>query len=202
MNKTVPDLTCNRRIFQSVVGLLALLSVSARADWLLDESRSDVQFLSVKNASIAEVHHFSSLTGGINDDGIAQVVIDLDSVETLIPIRNERMRKMLFETLQFPAATLSVEVPDSLEALKAGETAELDLKVNVALHGKTMAYDASLQATKLANGSLEVNVLQPLVVYAADFGLAGGVQALQQIAGLNSISTAVPVTARLTFLPQ
>jgi hypothetical protein len=40
--------------------------------------------------------------------------IDLDSVETLVPIRNQRMRELFFETVRFPAATLSAMVPESL----------------------------------------------------------------------------------------
>ncbi|MEO0438237.1 MAG: YceI family protein [Pseudomonadota bacterium] len=181
---------------------LLIGSAAATAGWELDSERSSVQFLSVKNAMIAELHHFKSLTGGVNDEGAAQIVIDLDSVETLIPIRNERLRKMLFETIQFPAATLQVDVPDTLTGLAAGETAQLALPVTVEFHGKSKSYDAQLQATKLADGSLEVSVLEPLVVYADDFELAEGILALKEIAGLTSISTAVPVTARLRFNPE
>jgi hypothetical protein len=38
-----------------------------------------------------------------------------------------------------------------------------------------------------------------VILNAADFGLAGGVEALREIAGLNSISIAVPVTLNLQF---
>ncbi|AFP30059.1 hypothetical protein MRBBS_1121 [Marinobacter sp. BSs20148] len=40
---------------------------------------------------------------------------------------------------------------------------------------------------------------QPLLVKAEDFGLAGGIEALREIAGLSSVTTAVPVTENLVF---
>ena len=77
---------------------LTLLTQPALADWTLDNERSIVNFISIKNASIGEVHRFRSLAGSVSDDGAVRLVIDLDSVETLIPIRNQRMRELLFET--------------------------------------------------------------------------------------------------------
>ena len=40
----------------------------------------------------------------------------------------------------------------------------------------------------------------PDLINAADFGLAEGVAALQKVAGLQAISTAVPVTLQLQFV--
>lgn len=186
--------------FGTTLAVLALgFSGSALASWDLDEERSTVQFLSVKNASVAEVHHFSKVSGGIDDDGRATVAIDLASVETMVPIRNERMREMLFETVKFPEATLSAQVPDDLDDLDAGETSRVDLELSIDLHGKTALYTATTNVTRLADGSLQVVLAAPVLVKAADFGLAGGVEMLREVAGLNTISTAVPVDATLVF---
>ena len=48
-------------------------------------------------------------------------------------------------------------------------------------------------------GTLRVIAAEPVVISAADFGLEGGVDALRQVAGLNSIVTAVPVSFQLVF---
>ena len=40
---------------------------------------------------------------------------------------------------------------------------------------------------------------EPIIVNAADFELGAGIAKLQELAGLDSISTAVPVSARLVF---
>jgi len=72
------------RLRRGAFAALALgLSGPALAAWDLDAERSTVQFLSVKNASVAEVHHFTEVSGGIDDDGQATVTIDLASVETI-----------------------------------------------------------------------------------------------------------------------
>jgi polyisoprenoid-binding protein YceI len=185
---------------RTALAALALgLSGPVLAAWDLDAERSTVQFLSVKNASVAEVHHFTKVSGGIDDDGQATVTIDLASVETMIPIRNERMREMLFETARFPEATLSARVPDDLDELDAGETTRADLEVSIDLHGKTALYSAAAHVTRLADGSLQVVLAAPVLVKAADFGLEGGVEMLREVAGLKNISTAVPVDATLVF---
>ena len=49
------------------------------------------------------------------------------------------------------------------------------------------------------DGRLQVLTPAPVLIRAEDFGLAGGVEALRKVAGLESISTAVPVTVHLVF---
>lgn len=156
--------------------------------------------MSLKNGSVAELHHFKSMSGAISSEGKAQVTLELDSVETLIPIRNQRLRELLFETAQFPAATISADVPETVDALEVGQSAQLRAEVSVQLHGKEMPYKAVLQITRLEGNGLLVALREPLLVKAADFGLEGGIQTLRKLAGLNSISTNVPVSAQLVFV--
>lgn len=80
-----------------------------------DTSRLDSQspllnFVSIKKVHVVETHRFESLSGAITDTGVATLVIDLNSVNTGIDIRNERMRNLLFETATFPQATASVDI--------------------------------------------------------------------------------------------
>ena len=41
--------------------LIVLLPFTARAGWVLDESKSEISFISIKNLSIAETHEFRNL---------------------------------------------------------------------------------------------------------------------------------------------
>lgn len=186
----------------SSAALLLGASCAASAAWDLDNERSTVQFMSVKNASVVELHHFNALTGGITDNGAARVVIDLDSVETLVPIRNQRMRELLFETVRFPAALLSTQIPDDLTAMRPGESRTLELNITVELHGTSVVYPAQVLVTGLAAHGLQVVLSEPILVKAADFGLAAGIGVLREVAGLKSISTTVPISAQLLFLPS
>ena len=181
---------------------LTLLTQPALADWTLDNERSIVNFISIKNASIGEVHRFRSLAGSISDEGAVRLVIDLDSVETLIPIRNQRMRELLFETVRFPSATLEASVPAALTQLEAGERRIARIDVALELHGSSRDYAVEVLVSRGADDSLEVALREPLILRAADFGLEAGVGILQEVAGLKSISTAVPVSAQLVFIPD
>ena len=178
------------------LGLVIALPSQAASELVAD--KSDIRFVSVKNASVGEVHYFKSLSGGI-DEGEVTVTIPLVDVETLIPIRNERMRKMLFETDLYPRATLTGRVDmDKVMALKSGEYAQMDVNFTLDLHGSSKELSSAVEVARLGD-EIHVSTLQPLVLNVADFKLTEGVERLREVAGLSNISTAVPVTARLVF---
>ena len=183
----------------ALASLLAL-PVSAFADWQLAGDDSSVNFVSVKKSTIAETHFFKSLSGSISDSGDAKVTIDLASVETNIPIRNERMQKMLFETAKFAEATVSTSVDAAkLKALKPGQTMSVDADVSVAIHGESKTHKAKLHVTGLEGGSLLVTTKAPILLNAGDYKLLEGIEKLREVAGLDSISPMVPVTTSLVF---
>ncbi len=183
--------------------LLSALCFSASqvyADWQLEADQSHIHFVSIKKAQVGEVHTFKQLSGSIDESGKAAITIQLDSVETQVPIRNERMRDMLFETARFPSAQLTTAVDTAvLNKLKPGQVVHQDAKIEVALHGKTTSLSAELQITGLQKGQFSVVTAKPVVLYVGDFDLAVGVKKLQEVAKLPSISLAVPGTVNLVF---
>ena len=189
--------------FNSLILAVLLLAPCgmAWADWELDNSQSVVNFVSIKNDSVGEVHSFASLVGSIGAAGNVQMTINLDSVETLIAIRNERMRELLFETVKFPSAQLTAKVEPAVlaEAAKGG-VVTAELPVTLSLHGKEKTLTVPVVVVGEGDGSLRVFTARPVLVNAADFGLESGVTALQQVAGLKAISHAVPVTLQLLFV--
>jgi hypothetical protein len=125
----------------------------------------------------------------------------LDSVETLIPIRNERMREFLFETTNYKDAALSAKVDSAIIAgMKPGEIVDVSAEGILSLHGEQQPMILSMQAAKLDNGTVMVASTKPLIVDAAKFGMSDGVEKLREIAGLASISNAVPVSFVMTFV--
>ncbi len=177
-----------------------LATGSSWAQWTLDNADSGLNFVSIKNASVAETHSFGSMRGSISAAGAIELSIDLGSVETGIEIRDERMRELLFETVKFPTATVTATVsPDILDAVTGGGALTTELPVKVALHGLEKTLLISVRAIGQADGNLHVFTPRPVLVNASDFGLGAGIVALQEIAGLSSISTAVPVTVNLVF---
>ncbi|MDH4040842.1 MAG: YceI family protein [Gammaproteobacteria bacterium] len=186
------------RVFAALA--LFVSAGSAWAQWELDGAKSAVNFISVKNDSVAEVHSFGSLLGYIGGDGKVQLTINLNSVQTLVDIRDQRMKEVLFETVTFPAATVTAAVdPVILTAVAEGGTVFTDLPVTLALHGHEQPLTVPVAVIGEGDGHIRVFSLRPVIIKAADFGLEAGVTALQKLAGLQAISTAVPVTFHLVF---
>lgn len=185
-----------------VVAVLLLTACGlARADWELDTASSTINFVSVKNGSVGEVHSFASLVGFVGAEGNVQLTVNLDSVQTLIDIRDQRMRELLFETVTFPVATVTAQLDTSVLAMVAeGGIATAEVPVTLSLHGKEKALTAALVMVGTGGDRVVVFSAAPILIDAADFDLTAGVAALQKVAGLQAISAAVPVTLHLQFV--
>ena len=189
----------------SVLGMgfgIWALSASAYAGWALDNAQSKIDFSSVKNDSVVENHGFKQLSGTIDDKGAVTVAIDLASVNTNIEIRDTRTKELLFQTKEYPQATIKAKVDSAiLTSLAPGKTRVDDITFSLNLHGKTQDIPAKVQITGLEGGGLLVNTLAPVMVTASQFDLDGGIGKLKEIAKLKSILLTVPVNANLVFKP-
>ena len=184
--------------FAVALAMSALLSPLAFADWQIGPG-SQVQFVSIKNNTVGEVSHFETLSGSVTDAGDVEVRVVLDSVETNVGIRNERMKTMLFEVGLYPEAVISAQLDaESMAALSSGGVTNVALQVD--LHGQSVTKDAQLNVAVTDQG-VSATTTQPILLTAAEFGLEGGVAALQAVAGLNAISRVIPVTVALQLVP-
>ncbi|MGX1123546.1 YceI family protein [Pseudomonas sp. HLS-6 TE3448] len=180
--------------------LLAALALPAQANWYLDNESSRLSFITNKNGDVTEVHRFLVLHGKVDSKGAAELQIEMDSVNSGIPLRDERMRKDLFEVARFPYALIRAQLDlRPINDLANGAQLELRLPVTVSLHGKEHSYSAQLLATRLDERRFQVVTLEPLMLRAEEFDLAPGLDALRKVAGLQSISLSVPVGAVLIF---
>ncbi len=183
-----------------VFTLLTCAVLPAHADWYLDNESSRLSFVTTKNTDIAEVHRFLVLHGKVDRQGAATLEVELESISSGIPLRDERMRNALFQIKTFSEALISAQINlQPINDLAPGAQLELRLPLNVTLHGKTQTYSAELLATRLDDRRFQVVTLEPLVLHAEDFDLVPGVTALRDVAGLKSISLSVPVGAVLIF---
>ncbi len=187
---------------KQIFGLLVLLaSMPVLADWQVDPEGSYLGFASVKNDLIAENHSFTDISGSVSSSGEAEIVVSLASVETLIPIRNERMQAMLFEVETYPNATITSTIPvGDFTGLNAGESTTSNINLGIDLHGTQISRNAKVKVTRSADNVFEVSSLGPILVHASQFALADGVEALRKIAGLQSIELMVPVTFDLRLV--
>lgn len=186
-------------LFLIVSGML--IATSAAADWTLDPARSHLNFVSIKANEVAEVNTFDEIWGGVDDAGQAAITIKLDTVKTLIPIRDERMRQFLFETTNYSEAALTTRIDPKLIAdLGVGEIAHIDAEANLSLHGQMQPMTLSMLVARLDAKTLMVVSSKPLIVDATKFGLSDGIEKLRDLAGLSSISRSVPVDFAITLI--
>ena len=184
----------------TVLALGVVLASPAYAGWTLDNDASRINFVSTKANTAAEVHTFGTLDGQVDDDGNATLSIDLNTVDTAIEIRDERMRDILFETAQFPTATLAASVDMAAVAgLATGETTELTTEGQLMVHGTTSSVTFDISVSRLGEDRILVASRKPVIVNASQVGLLPGVEKLREVAGLPSISPAVPVSFVLAF---
>ena len=183
-----------------ILGLLVNSAVAV-ADWRVDPEGSHVGFASVKNDIIAENHTFTEVAGRVSATGAAEISITLASVETLIPIRNERMQTLLFNIAEFPMASVRSQVPThELATMNTGESRVLNIDIVIDLHGAGVKKKVPVKVTSLGSDSFDVSSLGPIVVHASQFALSDSVEALRKIAGLQSIDLMVPVTFDLRLV--
>ena len=175
-------------------------SLPVQAAWTLNSDDSTLSFISTKAVNVAEVHKFTTLSGGVDDTGNVTVSIALASVDTGIEIRDDRMREMLFDTENYTSATMTAQVNmKMLATLASGESKTMAVEGELALHGHTIPMTFEVIVARMSDGNLLVMSQKPVVVNAPLFDLADGVEALREVAGLPSISAAVPVSFVLSF---
>lgn len=173
---------------------------AAAADWTLNGELSGLSFGSVKKGDLGEVHRFTTLKGSVTEAGEATVTVNLDSVETWLDIRNERMREFLFETAKFPLATITTKLPaDKLHDTPAGTITTLTVPVTLSLHGQKTEFATDLVVARISAHRAVVMPGELIMLDANTFKMAEGIKKLMALAELPSISAAVPVTFYLVF---
>lgn len=199
LRKNKINLMLSAVIFAALSTSVMSTSVSAKT-LTLNSDVSQINFVSLKNDAIAEVQNLPELSGTVSDTGRIELSVDLNALDSGIEIRDQRMKKLLFEVAKFPVAQINSQIdPEILNNLKAGESKRETLTLDINIHGKQKLLPAYLQLVKRANGSIMVNTIQPLILNGKDFDLTTGLETLREMANLDSISFSVPVTAQLVF---
>ncbi len=177
-----------------------LFAFPAAAQWELSSDESRIGFVSVKAGEIPESHHFKQLQGSVDASGEAEITIALDSIETYIDIRNERMREFLFETDEYPTANVAATIDmDALNDLKTGARGSVDFAGELTLRGESVPFETTLTVTRIADNRVLVETTDPVILYADFFEMTPGINKLAELASLPSITSAVPVAASLVF---
>lgn len=178
----------------------AALSFSAAADWSVNSAQSSLNFVSVKNDVVAETHSFKELTGKLTEAGDFAVAIPALSIDTAIPIRNERILEHVLAAKQYATINAKGKVDSKvLAGLKTGDSVVVDQALDLTLLTKTQSLTAKVKVTKVSDSQLVVTTIAPIMLDVAKFDLGAGVEKLRELAGLKTISPLVPTTFSLVL---
>lgn len=165
--------------------------------WTLSEAGSNLHFISVKKGSLMESSTFAGLGGTIDETGVAQFEVALDSIDTSVDLRNVRMRFLFFETFLHPKATVSAQLDESMLAgLEGRGSIKTMLPFTLNLHGFEKELEAEVIITLIGQNRVSVAAAQPVILKLEDFGLMAGRDKLQEAANV----TIVPATSVLFHL--
>lgn len=179
----------------------AALSFSAAADWSVNSAQSSLNFVSVKNDVVAETHSFKDLTGKLTEAGEFSVAIPALSVDTAIPIRNERILEHVLAAKQYATINAKGKVDSKvLTGLKTGDSVVVDQALDLTLLTKTQSLTAKVKVTKVSDSQLVVTTVAPIMLDVNKFELNSGVEKLRELAGLKAISPMVPTTFSLVLV--
>ncbi len=164
-------------------------------NWRVIPSESTIYLVTTKKLHVAEVMRLTDLSG-YYDGQHFRLEIRLDSIDSGIPLRDERMQKHLFETDQHPQAVLKAELPAATL-----QTGKHKVVFTLMMHGKEQEYPAEIWVSELARDKRLVSLVRPVLVRAEDFDLDKGIEVLASLAKLVNISHTVPVTAEIVLQP-
>jgi len=178
----------------------AELPPASSSAWTLNSDQSGMTYVTVKQGELAEINTFREVSGTVSKDGKAVISVQLESVDTNNETRDPRMKEFMFETSNYPAATASAQLNmSSYDKLEIGERHTEMLDMTVDLHGVTEQFDFYVMVTRLGPNSVLVENKAPLILDARDFGMEAGLEKLQELAGLDSITPVVPITVSFVF---
>ena len=180
------------------IGLIGAFSSFAGADghakaaWQISDA-SIIGITSTKNDIVSERHTLKSISGGIDQEGLLSLTLDLSQIETNIPIRNERMQMWLFG--EEPSAEITAEIAE--EVLNSVQSGTVEQVLSVSANQRSLNFTVPI---KVAFAENEVRVTGKLTLDVAELGYAAGIEKLREIAGLKVISTQVPVDFDLVLI--
>lgn len=183
--------------------LLILATTScfaSAASWQLNPAQSSLNFVSIKNATIAETHQFSNLSGTWSEQGAVQIQIPVASIETHIPIRNQRILDFVLNAKQYTDITALANIqPDSIAELTAGQSTVITLPITLNIAGQSLTLMANIRVLKINDTTIQAATESPIILNVDTAKLSAGVDKLQQLASLNDISKIVPITFSVNF---
>lgn len=193
-------MTMQRYTLIAIFFFFSNILIASETKLELNKATSKISFISVKKETIAEINYFNKFNVTMSDNGQFILTIDLVSVDTHIPVRDNRIRNFLFETIRFPQARFQGAVsPAIYKHLKSGQFVKTKIQGTLYLHGIQKKISVPVKIIRLANGQLNVFNTEQYLLNADNFGMKKGIEKLKSLAGLSTINSVIPISFDFYF---
>jgi hypothetical protein len=174
----------------------------------LDLKASKLRLTTIKDHVTPVAATMTMRDGAVSLDGPsphARLLVDLDSFDSTIPIRNERVRNIFFETsaIGWDTADLTFDVPKELvdRLRKERKLTQAKLEGTLKVHGSSSKLPVTVDAG-WDGAKLWVKSAGPVDVKVSNLGLTENLHRLNVICMHDSIDDVVKVDVDLVFTPS
>ncbi len=182
--------------------------VASSGSWGVMAS-SKVSYVATKDGSIQVPGSFSGVSGTFTLDPQdlsvtrGSVELDLSTLQTGVPPRDDNIRKAFFEIPMgdgFKTAVFTFEgVTSEKKSLSPGETTAAEVQGRMTLHGQSQPMTARLSITRSENGGYAIRTTQPFLVDVTAFGMEAQRKALLTLCAHQDLNPTFPVTVELAL---
>lgn len=178
--------------------LSAFASAATAGTWTIDSEASVLGFGSIKSDMIGEAHTISGVSGTVAEDGTASIALDLTTMNTNIDIRNERIGEHVFKGAATANLTAQIDM-EAVSDLAVGEHMVMEVDGDLSLLGQETPVYVEMFIMRTGEGQVLATSQSMMFVGTDEIGIDAGIDVLQELASLDSITRAFPVTMRFLF---
>ena len=172
---------------------LSIAACSEDTDYKLTNDASSVYFATIKKEYVVEPAYFKKVNGSLDKTGNLVIDIDLNSVTTGIPIRDQRLGQLFFITATHPLVSIKTKL-NMLEIKEIKGSKRKNIDVDITLNGQTKKVSIDT-IIRYLDGKVLASTAKPIIIKADDYGIpAKNLMALAKTVGGIPISTIVPVS--------
>lgn len=137
-------------------------------------------------------------------DAFLALTVDLESFDSGLPLRNDRVRKIFFNSDKKEMSQAIFKIAalpgDALAKLKADkELKDYSLEGELDFHGVKKNITAKLNASITPAGRIAVKSVQPLEIKISDFSLSENLKSMIQVCGHLGIDDLVKLDVAVEF---
>ncbi len=175
---------------------------------LVSLDTGEITFTSVKNGSKPVQGYFKNYfaTAKLGPTGIQsfKMIVDVNSLDTAVPGRNNRILDLLFQSMrpEFGTAVFNLENADPgvgpVDKLEPGKQYPMKAEGNLTLNGITKPVTVSLLIQK-NQGVWKAETSESFVLKLSDFGFTERAYALMKACNHKSLKNEVEIRVKLYF---